>query len=1115
MNLLTNAKAFLKMLTPLSILMFWACSIFASPIDTAILSSSFKNSETSVVIDDVCANPNANVKGGTNSIKIKGITTKSAAIQIFNSAWATVYNQQVSSDSVTVSNLAAGTYNVKVTVLQAGGRWPAICSVLVNNVNVVTGANPCNTDKQAPVFANCPQNINLSTSTTTAVAKWTPPTATDNCTATPSVSSNYNSGFAFPIGSKTVTYTAADAKGNKATCSFIVNVVQNNNCRYSDSLALVDVYNNMGGANWTSTKWDLTKSIENWIGVQLDSNGCVRLLVASEAMGAISPSIGKLSQLEILYLNTGKITDTLPSSLGNLTKLKQFYSYGGKITGKIPSSFGNMASMEELILESNQLSGNIPSSLGNLKKLRLLVLRRNKLTGNIPNSFVNLPNLEYLELSDNLLSGSLQSIFGNIKTLRTLNLSTNSFTDTLPKNLSDLPNLSTLKLSNNLLNGCIPGGYKNLCGKDVDISNNPNLTNGGDWAAFCSTRAGSCDTSTSSCRYLDSLGLVALYNNTNGANWTNKWDLTKSIDTWYGIGLTVSGCVLSINLNENNLVGTIPNFSFNELDGLNLCYNKLNGSIPNFNLPKLKYLRLFVNGLSGNIPNFNLPNLEELLLNSNQLVGNIPNFDLPKLKRIWLSYNSLTGNISNYKLPNLEELDFSFNKLVGSIPNLNFNKLKKLWLFNNQLSGNLPDFSLLTSLEDLNISDNKLVGNIPNFNQTSLKYILIFNNQLQGEISNFVLPNLVSLLLGNNNLTGIIPDFNFPNLEFLSLDRNQISGTIPPFNFSKLKGLLLYNNRLVGNIPLFNFPNIDAISLSNNQLTGSIPNIEMPNLNIFYVANNQLSGCIPSSLKKLCGKSVDISNNPNLPNGGDWFAFCNTGAGGCTVSSDLALSISTINANYSPYTTVNFKIKVENKSSNAMTAIKIRFAYPPQTVNGGGATPSVGTWTEYCSGGILCYEWTIPTLDANAVATLDVPLFILATSTPIVANVNLLNSTPVDTEVSNNTATVSIAPPALPAQFLATPKRPKPSQYIPIVIQTVAPNPTEGDILIEIESIIEKEVRFDFYNTLGKIVKSETKAVKKGENYLQFDFWNETNGVYFIQTNVGQGRGVPLKFVKL
>jgi hypothetical protein len=88
-----------------------------------------------------------------------------------------------------------------------------------------TGNNACASDVTAPVLRNCPTNFQLTTTGTTAIGTWTAPTATDNCTASPTISSNFASGQSFPIGSTSVTYAATDAKGNRATCSFAVSVV--------------------------------------------------------------------------------------------------------------------------------------------------------------------------------------------------------------------------------------------------------------------------------------------------------------------------------------------------------------------------------------------------------------------------------------------------------------------------------------------------------------------------------------------------------------------------------------------------------------------------------------------------------------------------------------------------------------------------------------------------------------------------------------------------------------------------------------------------------------------------------------------------------------------------
>ena len=87
----------------------------------------------------------------------------------------------------------------------------------------VTVANTCFTDVTVPVINACPANIAVQTATTSATATWTAPTATDNC-SNPTLTSTHVSGATFPLGATTVTYTATDNNGNKATCIFTVTV---------------------------------------------------------------------------------------------------------------------------------------------------------------------------------------------------------------------------------------------------------------------------------------------------------------------------------------------------------------------------------------------------------------------------------------------------------------------------------------------------------------------------------------------------------------------------------------------------------------------------------------------------------------------------------------------------------------------------------------------------------------------------------------------------------------------------------------------------------------------------------------------------------------------------
>jgi Leucine-rich repeat (LRR) protein len=233
---------------------------------------------------------------------------------------------------------------------------------------------------------------------------------------------------------------------------------------------------------------------------------------------------------------------------------------------------------------------------------------------------------------------------------------------------------------------------------------------------------GACQTATSICNVVsDSLELVKLYNATNGPGWTNKthWlELGQPISTWYGVAVNGDGCVIEIDLFNNQMNGNIPNLNLPNLQLLWLDNNQLSGSIPNFSLTNLQVLSLTNNQLSGSIPNFNLPNLLTIELYNNQLSGTIPNFNLPNLQFLYLSENQLSGTIPNFNLPNLQNLLLDNNQLSGSIPNFNLPNLLTIELYNNQLSGTIPNLNL-PNLISLHLRNNNLSA-APTFSQMPL-----------------------------------------------------------------------------------------------------------------------------------------------------------------------------------------------------------------------------------------------------------------------------------------------------------------------------------------------------------------------------------------------------------
>jgi Leucine-rich repeat (LRR) protein len=277
--------------------------------------------------------------------------------------------------------------------------------------------------------------------------------------------------------------------------------------------------------------------------------------------------------------------------------------------------------------------------------------------------------------------------------------------------------------------------------------------------------------------------LIALYNATNGDNWTDnsKWKLPPldadgfampgTEGSWYGI--SVSGdSVVQIRLNNNQLSGSIPPElgNLSNLWDLHLEDNQFTGNIPSSigDLTQLKHLGLKSNQLSGHIPAQigNLIELTWLNLFDNQLTGNIPPElgKLENLQDIYLGLNQLTGSIPTEigNLKSIKEFEAKSNSLTGSIPSSlgQLSDLKNLLLDDNQLSGRLPiEITDLNELTVLSLPSNLLSGTIP------------------AEIGN--LSNLQSLYLSYNQLSGEIPSSltKLTHIEFFSLAYNCLSAT--------------------------------------------------------------------------------------------------------------------------------------------------------------------------------------------------------------------------------------------------------------------------------------------------------------------------------------------------
>ena len=98
----------------------------------------------------------------------------------------------------------------------------------------------------------------------------------------------------------------------------------------------------------------------------------------------------------------------------------------------------------------------------------------------------------------------------------------------------------------------------------------------------------------------DKDALVALYNATDGANWTTNtnWTSEQPLSEWHGV-ITLNGRVVGLSLTRNGLNGTLPVAleDLTELTVLSLADNSLAGALPAelANLSELIFLNVSYN----------------------------------------------------------------------------------------------------------------------------------------------------------------------------------------------------------------------------------------------------------------------------------------------------------------------------------------------------------------------------------------------------------------------------------------------------------------------------------------------------------------------------------------
>ena len=228
----------------------------------------------------------------------------------------------------------------------------------------------------------------------------------------------------------------------------------------SDSLVLVQIFEETGGTTTWILPWDLTTPVATWEGVTLSGGKIRELDLSSRELRGVLPNVFDsdfFSELRYLSFFDNDLEGQIPSSIGSITTLTYLDLDKNQFEGSVPASFGNLVNLQSLWLSRNNLT-RLPNEIGNMRSLRTLYLNDNKFT-ELPETIGNLSELLVLNVSDNELRGLPNSIT-NLRKLIQFYANRN-YISSLPPTIQNLVALTVFEMNTNNLTA-LPNGFLQL-----------------------------------------------------------------------------------------------------------------------------------------------------------------------------------------------------------------------------------------------------------------------------------------------------------------------------------------------------------------------------------------------------------------------------------------------------------------------------------------------------------------------------------------------------------------------------------------------------------------------------------------------------------------------------
>lgn len=225
----------------------------------------------------------------------------------------------------------------------------------------------------------------------------------------------------------------------------------------------------------------------------------------------------------------------------------------------------------------------------------------------------------------------------------------------------------------------------------------------------------------------DSLELVKIYHHANGPGWNQSWDLNQPLRQWAGVGISLEGRVISLDLKNNNLMGNFPSINLPKLETLDCSANKLTGmgvlvtpeSMKNMELKNNQLIFDDLLPLIAQIPDVSYAPQDSIGNTSNieLIVGQSLNLNLPEVFQVangiytWYSGNTkiISGNNPTLTINDMTTQDAGIYYCTINHPNAS-----DLTLVHRPfgVAVNPPDCNLSAEIQRLNATCGKNNGSI-------------------------------------------------------------------------------------------------------------------------------------------------------------------------------------------------------------------------------------------------------------------------------------------------------------------------------------------------------------------------------------------------------------------